>query len=106
MRTVKGEPEINQTYVAKISGTNQPNVSRWIRGKFLPSLEELQKLSEAFGVNTSQMLGELPIERIDYIKHTNRDKEFFEFYSTMPDKVKEYVFDTAKSANKYFPEGD
>lgn len=95
---------VNQTYIAKVAGTSQANISRWMGHKHWPRIDQTNKLCEAFGVSTSQLLGEEPIPRIDKVRlTTDEDIKFIEFYATMPDAVKEYIRKNAKEASSLVP---
>lgn len=90
---------INQTHIARIAGTSQSNVHRWMGGEYEPKVAQLRLLCEAFGTNVSQLLGEAPINRIDLSDELSKeDQEFMEAYAKMPDTVKKMVRDTATGA--------
>ncbi len=57
--------KLNQTALAKISGTTQPTISRWFAGEHSPTLENLRPLAAAMGVSVSQLIGDEPIPKID-----------------------------------------
>lgn len=57
--------KLNQTHLAKVSGTTQATISRWFSGEHSPKLENLRPLASVLGVSVSQLIGDEPIPRID-----------------------------------------
>lgn len=84
--------EINQTQVAKISGTSQANVSRWLKGEHSPHNDNIEKLAKALKLSPHQIRGETPIDFIDGVKYaTNEDMFLFSQIAALPEDVKKLI---------------
>ncbi|HTH12405.1 MAG TPA: helix-turn-helix transcriptional regulator [Acidovorax sp.] len=86
---------INQSAVANAAGTSQPTVSRWLSEVHKPDLVQLEMLASAFRVNVSQLIGELPIMRIDggTTRISQEDEQFFQNYLSADTEVKQLLRD-------------
>lgn len=45
----------NQTEIAKLCGFDQPQVSRYLKGQMMPSLERAYKLAKVMGVSLEEL---------------------------------------------------
>ena len=89
--------QINRSHVARVAGTSQSNVSRWLSEEFSPHDENVKKLARVFGILPSQMRGEDPINKIDGLNlPTSEDEEFYHNYQRLPEKVKNLIREQVK----------
>lgn len=61
------EKEWSQSYLAQIAGVHQAKLSEWIRGKNVPSMEDLQLLAEALDVKDPKSLLELGYTEYEWV---------------------------------------
>lgn len=45
----------NQTEIAKLCGMDQPQVSRYLKGQMIPSLERAYKLAKVMGISLEEL---------------------------------------------------
>lgn len=51
---------VNQTELAKAAGVSKSTVNCWIKRKSFPEMNTIQKIADALGCNTDDLLVELP----------------------------------------------
>ena len=57
IKELRKEKNLSQTDLAKLLYTSQDTISLWERGKSLPDIPALIKLTEIFGVSSDYLLG-------------------------------------------------
>lgn len=57
--------KVNQSHLARLAGTNQANIFRWMNSEAKANDEHVRKLAKAFGVSPAQMRGEEPVNELD-----------------------------------------
>lgn len=57
IKELRKEKNLSQTDLAKLLFTSQDTISLWERGKSLPDISSLIKLTEIFGVSSDYILG-------------------------------------------------
>ena len=57
IRSLRVEKNLTQTELAALLFTSQDTISLWERGKSLPDIKSLIKMTEIFGVTSDYLLG-------------------------------------------------
>lgn len=57
IRELREAARMKQETLAKLVGVKPPSVSAWENGKSMPTVENVLKLADIFGVTTDEVLG-------------------------------------------------
>lgn len=57
IRELREAARMKQETLAKLVGVKPPSVSAWENGKAMPTVENVLKLADIFGVTTDEVLG-------------------------------------------------
>ena len=74
---------MNQSDVARLTGSTHQVVSRWCSGKTLPRMGKIQILADHFGVLKSELLEDHTSDSID---RTQRIKKLYSIISDLTDE--------------------
>lgn len=80
---------MNQSDVARLTGSTHQVVSRWCSGKTLPRMGNIQKLADHFGIYKSELLEEQNVENINKVQ---RLKQFTRLYNELTDDEADELF--------------
>ena len=80
---------LNQSDVARLTGSTHQVVSRWCSGKTLPRMGNIQKLADYFGVYKSELLEERTVDNID---KTERVKKYTMLYQELTPEESDELF--------------
>lgn len=57
LRYQREAAKLTQRQLAKETGINQANISRWENGEVLPNIEVCVKLAEFYGISVDELIG-------------------------------------------------
>lgn len=57
LRYQREAAKLTQRQLAKETGINQANISRWENGEVLPNIDVCVKLAEFYGVSVDELIG-------------------------------------------------
>lgn len=57
LKELRLKKDLQQKELAEVLNTKQQNISRWEKGEFEPSFEQLIEIAEFFNVSTDYLLG-------------------------------------------------
>lgn len=80
---------MNQSDVARLTGSTHQVVSRWCSGKTLPRMGKIQILADHFGIYKSELLEEQNAENINRVQ---RLKQFTRLYNELTEDEAEELF--------------
>jgi transcriptional regulator with XRE-family HTH domain len=80
-----------QKELAEYVGVSSPTMHDWCKGKKLPRMDKIEKLSNYFGIEKSDLLEDKKRKPIENDGLTEDKRKLIEFAKTVPDDRAAYV---------------
>lgn len=99
LRRLRELNDLEQLEIAELVGITIYSYQKYEYSTATPRLPQLVKLAQFYGVTLDYLVG-LQDECISENTISDKDKQFFNEYLTLPTELKEVVVDVVKALNK------
>lgn len=87
----------NQKEMAEIVGVSAPTLHDWLRGKKMPRMNKVQKMSEYFGVSLSDLIEGNRGSSYDWIYNDSELLKALDVYARLPEAQKKAIVGLVES---------